>query len=229
MTPEMAFECLLVSDDPSVFCTMHRILKDFSITTNLCPSAAKAIDMLGEGSTDLIVIDWDNESSGELIQEVSLSRLRQKPTILAVAGEDQPTTGAHVLVHKPVTREEGTKSMRTAYSRMIEDFRKHVRYALMSPVLATDENGRMLQVTVTNIGDGGVGLSTKDTLGRGQILSFRLPLPGIGKEISVQARVVWTRDYGVGGCEFVRIPPIDLQIMHGWLRSRCRIRKPLID
>lgn len=228
MTPEMIFECLLVSHDPTVFCTMNRILEDFSIATNICLTASKAANLLEQGGTDLIVIDWDDDSY-TLVHDASMSRLKQKPTILALAPDDRIIPGVHVLVRKPLTRESGTKSMCVAYTRMIRDFRKHVRYALMTPVRATDDDNRTLSLTVTNIGDGGVGLSTRDTLAVGGTLSFSLLLPGTQREISIQARVLWTREYGVAGCEFVRIPPTDLQVMLDWLQSRCRIKKPLIN
>lgn len=229
MTPEMVFECLLVSHDPMVCRTMHRVLKDFSITTNICLSSSKAASLLNEGSTDLIVIDLDQESSADFVDRVSTSQLRQKPIILAVASDEEPRPGIHVILRKPVTRETGTKSMRVAYSRMVEDFRRHVRYAVMTPVNATDDNNRTIPLLVTNIGDGGVGLSTKSKLCVGDVLSFSLPLLGHGREISIQARVLWTRQYGAAGCEFLRIPPIDLQILHDWLTNRCRIKRPSFD
>jgi hypothetical protein len=241
MTPEMAFECLLVSHDPAVFCTMNQILQDFSICTNACPNPSKAADLLADGSTDLIVIDLESEHSSELIHQIFESHMRQKPTILAVSTVDCVIPGVHVFLRKPVTPESGTKSLKAAYSRMLKDHRKHTRFALMSPVLATDENEQTLPVTVTNIGEGGVGLTTNANIGDdgrgfitkkklaiGSIVSFRVPLPGLGKEIYIQARVLWTRQYGAVGCEFVRIPPSDLQALHAWLESRYRFKKPLI-
>ena len=230
MTPEMVFECLLVSHDPIVFCIMHRVLRDFSITTNICLTATKATDMLEEGSADLIVIDWDDdESSADLVHHVSASRLKQKPTILAVAANDRARPGVHVLLQKPVTPESVTRSMHVAYSRMLEEFRRHVRYAVMAPVRATDDNHRTIPVIVTNIGDGGVGLSTREKISVGDVLSFSLLLQGAAKEISIQARVLWTRHYGAAGCEFLRIPPFDLQILHDWLTTRCRIKRPVLN
>jgi PilZ domain-containing protein len=227
MTPEMTFECLLVSPDPAVFCTMHRILKEFSITTNICLSTSKALDVLGERGTDLVVMDWDADSPTEFVREVS--NTIHKPTILVLANENQIIPASDMVLRKPVTHEAGIKTLSTAYSRMVRDFRKHVRYAIMEGVLATDQNNRTLHLTVTNLGDGGVGLSTKENLQVGDVLSFSLPLPGIRLEISVQARVLWTRPYGAAGCEFVRIPARDLEVMLEWLRSRCRIKKPLLD
>ncbi|MGA2003358.1 MAG: PilZ domain-containing protein [Terriglobales bacterium] len=228
MTPEMAFECLLVSHDPAVFGTMDRILQDFSIHTNVCSNASRATNLLAEGSTDLIVIDFEDKDSTELMHLISESCMRQKPTILAVSTVDCAMPGVHVILRKPVTPESGTKSVKTAYSRMVRDYRKHTRFALMAPVLATGENNRTFSVTVTNIGEGGVGLTTKERLAIGSVVCFRVPLPGLGSPIHIQARVVWTRKYGIVGCEFVRIFPGDLLVLHAWLESRYRFKKPLI-
>jgi hypothetical protein len=229
MTPEMAFECLLVSHDPAVFCPMDRILRDFSIHTNVCQNPSSAVNLLADGSTDLIVIDLESEHSSELMEQIVESRIQQKPTILAVSAVDCVIPGVHVILRKPVTPESGAKSLKKAYSRMLRDYRQHTRFALMTPVLATDENNRTLSVTVTNIGEGGLGLTTKENLAIGSVLSFRVPLPGLSNEIHIQARVLWVRQYGVVGCEFVRIPPQDFHILHLWLESRYRFKKPLIS
>jgi CheY-like chemotaxis protein len=228
MTPEMAFDCLLVSDDPAVFCTMRQILRDFSIYTNVCSTPSQVANLLAGGSTDLIVIDLESEHSSELMQQIIESSVRQKPTILAVSPTDGVVPGVHVILRKPVTPESGVKSLRAAYSRMLGDYRKHTRFALMTPVLATDENDRQISATVTNIGEGGVGLTTQNQPGIGSILSFRVPLVGSGTAIDVQAKVLWTRQYGAVGCEFVRISSDDLLVLHAWLESKYRFKKPLV-
>ena len=98
----------------------------------------------------------------------------------------------------------------------------------MTSLVATDDNNRVVRVTITNIGQGGVGLNTKEQLVIGDELSFRLLLPGEKREIFTQARVLWTRDYGAVGCEFLRIPPVDVDILHNWLKRKGQVRKPLI-
>jgi|SRR5579872_154432 len=228
MTPEMAFECLLVSHDPAVFGTMERILQDFCVHTNVCSNPSRAANLLAEGNTDLIVIDLEDEDSSDLMQQITESRMGQKPTILAVSTVDCAVPGVHVILRKPVTPESGTTSVKTAYSRMLQDYRKHTRFALMTPVLATDENDRTFSVTVTNIGEGGVGLTSKERLDLGSIVSFRVPLPGLGGPLHIQARVLWTRKYGAAGCEFVRISRGDLLVLRAWLESKYRFKKPLI-
>ena len=41
--------------------------------------------------------------------------------------------------------------------------------------------------------------------------------------------MLWIREYGRAGCEFVRIPPVDATVLNEWLKSRIRVKKPLVD
>jgi hypothetical protein len=229
MTPEMAFECLLVSNDPAVFWAMDPLLQGFSIHTNVCSSSSRAANLLAEGGTDLVVIDLEDEDSSHLMHKIAEFRLRQKPTILAVSAVDCVVPGVHVVLRKPVTPESGAKSLQAAYSKMLQDYRKHTRFALLTPVLATDASNRTLSLTITNIGDGGVGLTSKENLVIGSILSFQLPLPELRALINIEARVLWTRQYGAAGCEFVRIAPDDLRVMRTWLESKYRFKRPPVS
>jgi len=228
MTSDMAFECLLVSRDPSVVCAMNKLLGNLSISTNICFSASKAFDQLSGNSTDLIILDWEDESA-DLVYRIQTSGKRQKPTIIAVSEPDCRVPGAHVVLRKPVTDVSAAHSLKAAYSRMLYDYRRHARYALMSSVTASDQNNRSLDVTITDIGDGGVGLSSREELAVGDALSFRLLLPDAQGPIHIEARVQWTRNYGAAGCEFLRIPPVDLNVLHDWLKSKIRVKKPLVE
>lgn len=226
MTSEMAFECLLVSRDPNVVCIMSRLLENLSISTNICLSSAKAFDQLADSSTDLIIVDWEDDSA-DLLHKIQKPGLWHKPTVVAVSSRDCPILGAHILLRKPVTEVSGSMSLHAAYSKMLCDYRRHARYALMSSVQATDQNDRSVNVTITDIGDGGVGISSKEEFSIGDVLCFRLLLPGAERPIYLEARVQWVRNYGVAGCEYLRIPPVDLNILHDWLKSKAQIKKPV--
>lgn len=228
MTSEMAFECMLVSRDPNVVCIMNRLLENLSISTNICWSSSKAFDQLADSSTDLIIVDWEDDSA-DLLHKLQKSGLWHKPTVVAVSSPDCPVLGAHILLRKPVTEVSGAISLKAAYSKMLCDYRRHARYALMSSVQVTDENNRSVNVTITDIGDGGVGISSKEEFSIGDVLCFRLLLPGAERPIYLEARVQWARNYGAAGCEYLRIPPVDLNILHDWLKSRAQIKKPVVD
>jgi len=70
MTPKMEFECLLVSQDPALYCTINKVLRNFSITVEHCLSASKASDVVTKGTHDLVVIDCEGEASSELLHAI---------------------------------------------------------------------------------------------------------------------------------------------------------------
>jgi CheY-like chemotaxis protein len=228
MTPEMVFDCLLVSHDPAVVCVLDPILQDLSMSTSVCPDATEASDILRQVSTDLVVVDLDNEDSTELVRRLGTSELHQKPTVLGVSATDRVLPGVHVLLRKPFNQQSGMNSLRRAYSRMVQDFRKHTRFALMTSVVARDEQDRPISIMVTNIGQGGLGFTAKIKIVPGTVLSMRVPLSGLGHHITIRARVLWNRDYGAAGCAFVELTDGDGRLLRDWLESKYRIRKPLI-
>jgi hypothetical protein len=229
MTSDMAFECLLVTHDPGVFGIVSRILLDLSICTEVCLSSSKALSRLAKGGTDLVVIDWEEESSSELLHEIWKSGNWQKPTVVAISPPDRRVPGVHIVLRKPVTAESGRKSLRVAYSRMLQDYRRHARHALMMSVSVTDDRNRTAPMNLMDIGDGGVGLCGEEKFIVGDGLSFRLFLPGANRDIHIQARVLWTREFGRIGCEFLRIPPVDVNILHDWLKDKMQVKKPLAE
>ncbi len=229
MTADMAFEGLIVSHDAGLYSVFDRVLRQLSISTNICLSASKACNQLTQGSTDLLVIDCDGEDWSEVMDRVWKSRTTKKPTVVAITRKEDRVPGAHVVLKKPVSMESGALSLKAAYHRMLHDYRQHARFALMTPVIATDADEKTVPVTITDIGDRGVGISSKEQLAVGTILRFRLQLQGAPREIVVEARVLWTREYGRCGCDFVHIPPVDTMLLHDWLKSRIRVKKPLIE
>jgi hypothetical protein len=225
MTPEMAFECVLLSTDPDVLRIVNRTLIDLAITTRIYFQASQAERAIAEGEMDLLVIDLVDESSLEFLRGMWKAGLKHKPTIVGISNQYQRIPGVHIKLEKPLTADSSLKSLKQAYSRMLVDYRLHARCALMIPVTAKDDNNRVIPLTVMDIGFGGVGLRVRQEIQIGQILAFRLLLPGASKTIYIEARVVWARDFGRMGCEFVRVPPVDLNVLHDWLKQKITVKQ----
>jgi hypothetical protein len=205
----------------------EQIADQLSISVNVCLSSLETFDQLSEGTTDLIIIDWEGDSAG-FLRRIRKSHGWRKPTVVAVSAKDSLVPGADVLLRKPATAQSVAKSLKAAYSRMIYDHRRHARYAPMSAVSASGDKNRSLDVSITNIGDGGIGLSAKEELHIGDTLSFHLLQPGTNRAVYIQARVRWARRYGAVGCEFLCIPPADLNLRHDWLTRKNQIKKPVV-
>ncbi len=229
MTADMTFEGLIVSHDAGIFRVMDRTLRQLSISASVCLGGSKARNHLTKHRTDLLVLDCDMNDWTEVMDEVWKSTRSKKPTVVAISRTQSRVPGAHVVVKKPITDEGAAESLKAAYHRMLHDYRRHARHAVMMPVVATDEKQGSVSIMVTDIGDGGLGISTKEPLSIGKELGLRLKLPRLHREIFLEVRVLWIREYGRAGCEFVRIPPVDATVLNEWLKSRIRVKKPLVD
>lgn len=229
MTSDMAFECLLISRDPQVICPVNRVLDDFSISTVHFFSASRVLTRLNPQCTDLFVVDYEDSSAPELLRQIKESNPSRKKTVVAVSSESRVIPDVDFVLEKPITNESTRSTFRLAYTRMLRDYRRSARYALMIPVTAIAQDKRTITLTVTNIGDGGIGMAGVVGISAGDVLSFSLPLPNAKRTIRIDAKIIWTREYGAAGCEFLRIPPVDLDILHDWLKSKCQIKKPAMD
>jgi len=229
MTPELEFECLLVSGDAGLRGTIKQVLYNFSIAVDDCLTASKACEMFPGQNHDLVVIDWDGDCSLPLLHTIWNSPNRRKSTILGISSDDRSIPGVHFVLRKPITSGSATESLKSAYRRMLLDYRLKARYAIMVPLTAQHSNGTKVSVTVTDIGEGGVGISSKEKLAVADELSFAVSLPKTPQPIHVQVRVVWTRQYGAAGCDFLSIPPVDREILRDWIKTKTQVKKPLIS
>ena len=225
----MAFECLLVSSDPDILRTINRTLIDFSLSTRICFHWSQAQRAISEGSVDLVVIDFVDEPSLELLRHIWTRAVRQKPTVVGITTSDRSIPGVHIRLRKPVTADSCLKSLKEAYSLMLVDYRHHARCAVMISVTGTDEFNRTVPITIMDIGYGGVGLRLREEAQVGQILSLSIALPGTKRPIHIEARVLWKREFGRTGCEFARVPPVDLNILHDWLKQQIVVKQPAVQ
>jgi len=72
----------------------------------------------------------------------------------------------------------------------------------------------------------GVGLQTKKRLAIRAILMLDLQLPNVSRALRIQARVLWVRQHGVAGCEFIRVNSDDLEVLQAWFKNRSHVAKP---
>ena len=228
MTPDMAFECVLVSKDANVVSIMTKTLEDLAISTNVCPTREGAVDYLSEGATDLVIVDWQKDSS-VLLHHITQSFFR-KPVVMVVSDTASPTPEAQLFLRKPLSVSSSDQSLRQAYSKLLQEYREHTRCALVGSVIAKNQYDRSVPITLTNISAGGVGFSIQDKelLLRGDLLSFPVLLPGTEITIQVEGRVLWMREYGAAGCEFANIAHGDHCILEAWLEQKCHVKKPRV-
>ncbi len=231
MTPEMVFECLVVSDDRQVVSLMDRDLERLSIDIEHCANPTEGLGLLARRDIDLVVCDSRGAPDEmKLLNGVLNTDRKRKPTVLTIVDGPFLTisakhAGAHVIIQKPLTQESSARGLKTAYSRMVREERRNARHAIMRFVVAKNECGELLPVTVTDICERGVGLLSKQKLNVGELLSFDLTLPNAATSINAQVQVLWVR-HNLAGADFERMSEAERQFLYRWLASRVRRDRP---
>jgi DNA-binding NarL/FixJ family response regulator len=229
MTPEMVFECLVVSDDLQVLSLMNCSLDRLSIDVERCASPVEGLDLLAKRDVDLVVCDFKG-APGEtkLLNEALTSDRKRKPTIITIV--DGPllalgakSAGAHVVIRKPLTPESSAQGLKTAYSRMVREERRAARCAIMSRVLAKNRRGELIQITITDVSEHGVGLFSRQKLAVGDLLSFDLALPNTERPFRAEIRLLWSR-HNLAGADFKSMSIADRQFLHAWFASREKLQ-----
>ena len=228
MTPEMSFECLFVSRDPALCSTIQTVMRNFSIIVDHCLCSSEACQEIANGTHELVVIDWEGDASFDFMKAIWNLTAKKKPTTMVISDDVASVPGAHVTLCKPVTLDSGTKSLKTAYVRMLLDYRMHARHAVRVCGTAKDENGQSFAIMVTDLSEKGIGIRNSVPVVVGTTLSLTVPLGGAPIPLHLSARVVWARGYGTAGCEIVDMPPVDRVIFRAWLKARTQVKKPLI-
>jgi hypothetical protein len=228
MTPDMKFEALLVSQDLQVLQRTLETMEDLSIDVDVCRSASRAVDLLTKRSFDLVILDCDKGNGVAEIAKTLKSKVNLKTTIAALvdgpfSGRQIMEAGAHVLMRKPLTHNFNRDFRNVVYSRMVREWRRHPRYAVRWLVAAKDSTDKPVPVTMENISRAGVGLCLVPKLLIGDILTFRLLLPGTNQIIRFDARVLWSLRDHRAGAEFVNISTIDADVLDTWLKSKHRV------
>src|SRR5260370_6755889 len=178
MTPEMVFECLVVSDDIQVLSLMKCALDRLSIDVERCANPVKGLEGLGKWDVGLVVGDCKGGAGEiELVNGVLTSDRKRKPTVITVV--DSPflalgakSAGAHVIIRKPLTRESSAQGLKTAYSRMVREERRAARYAIMRRGLAQNQRGGLVPITITAISQDRSGPFSKKKNNDGELLKF---------------------------------------------------------
>lgn len=226
MTPDMVFECLMVSEDKHVLFLMNSALERFSINVQTCGTPAEGLGVLAKRDVDLVVCDCTG-TPGEakfLNGVLKSDDKKRKPTVLTVVGDPflalrAKGAGAHFVMRKPLTRDSTAQGLKTAYSRMVREERRNPRLAIMKRTLATNRRGELFQITITDVSEHGVGLLSRRNLAAGDLLTFDLALPNAERSFRAEVRLLWSR-HNLAGADFKRMSIADRQILHGWLASK---------
>ncbi|HSA92623.1 MAG TPA: PilZ domain-containing protein [Terriglobales bacterium] len=221
----MRANTLLFSQDPEVVRVLARALDELSIGVEICPDVHSVIDRLESHKFDAVIVDSDEGCNAwGLLAGMRKSRLNRRSVGVALA-RDQETfrtafdMGANLVIDKPIRGERAARNLRAAQAVILRELRRCTRYSV--EVTATLETGSgVVQATVIDVSEGGVGLRAWKPLTQGESGQIRFTLPETATSFEARVEIVWTKDGGRAGTRFLNFAPLSKLALERWLGAR---------
>lgn len=222
---EFGIAMLLVCEDGRVLDTLNRALDRFSVKTTLARTLAEARTHLQSRKFDSIVVDFQNaEVATGVLRAMRESKMNTASIIMAIADKSAESQeafkcGATFTIPRLQTVDQAIRCLRSAYSLVLRNKRTSIRFPLDQEISIFRENEPPLEGRITNLSETGMKLTCQVALHKGSMLNVVFKLPNAA-QIKTAMLVVWVRDNGETGGQFVKLDAISLKGIQEWINSK---------
>ena len=225
-------ESLLLSRDADVFRVLRPTLEKLSIEVEICQEAKKASEILISDKFDAVIVDCDDLPGGvEVLEGLRATPSNKNSVTFAIVNGKKTTTqeafgmGVNFVLHKPLSALNATRCFNAALSFMLRERRRYFRHPVKMLVCVV-LNDKELQVTSTNISEGGMALLLHQALPKNSTPRLRFTLPGTSHTLEVETEVAWADPKGFAGLRFLNLPPGSQELLEVWLNDQMEQQIP---
>lgn len=221
----MTLQALLVSTDDAAAEVLGRVLPDYGIALDRSSYPETSMARVEQQKFDALLLDFDDPAHAtEVLQHAR--RLHSGPPSLTVALVADParvrdilTSGAHFVLHKPLTDETTRAGLRAVAALLNRERRCSLRVPVQAPVELTLPDSRNVEGILLDLSETGMEVLTAEPQLADNLLGFRFQLPGGGLEIKAHGKVAWANPNGQTGVRFLDIPPELSAELKKWVLS----------
>ena len=217
---------LLLCEDAGALNVTHQVLLDCGFTVLVAATAPSARQLIAGNRFDVGVYDEEVKGAAELAAAPAPGVSPGVVFAMIVNPKDNSVLRkrVHFLVQKPVAAEVFTRSVKAAFSTILQQkravFRHPVQIESLSASLLHEGRERTLKpVTILNLGRGGLCLSAGEMLPQGASIVVDFRLPGTQHIVRSIGTVIWTHSSWKAGVKFTHIPPLEQDRLYRWLDS----------
>jgi hypothetical protein len=220
-----SFTALVLSDHPDAF-LMKAVLESHGFRVAKAIDVASAERLCRNERFDLAVYDQNVAGALELAGTGSpLSRPRVAVGLVPTTQIHQVVgKRLHLVLRRPFTEEELSKTVKAAYGPIAADRRLNFRYEVNLKVdacnlLHAGELRALTEVTIVNFSLTGMCLESREMLPQTARIHLSFPLPGEDVTMRVAGTVIWALASGRSGIKFNHLDSQTQQKLQVWLDS----------
>lgn len=219
----MTLQALLVSSDDSVADVLGRVLPTFGLAMDRSSDLETTITRIQQQKFDALILDFDDADAARAVLEQA-SRLGTGPLTIALVGDPAKvreilSSGAHFVLHKPVSEEAAKAGLRPAAALLSRERRRAFRVPVQAAVEITMPDERKVDGILLDLSETGMDVLTAETQSSGALLKFHFQLAGGGPEVQGHGQVAWANPNGQTGVHFGDIPEAAWSELKAWLKA----------
>src|SRR5438132_686385 len=206
----MTLESVLVSRDWQEISVLECILGSLHIGVHVECDPDRARAKLSRSKVDAVIIDRDLRGTESLAASLcSLQGNGNSVPLLLLSGSpghhDLPATGATFFLEKPISVEQAVRTLSAARNMMLTGRLRYYRQTLDIPVSLTFDTRTKVNVQLTNVSRGGIGVRVRRSIDISGPIKVRFSLPGLKGPVQAMGELAWTDTNGTAGIRFVGI------------------------
>ena len=218
----MTLQALLVSKDDYSAEVLSRALANCAIAVERFSELEIALHRLGEQRFDCLIVDFDDADTAlQLLQMATQPKPAALISIALLSDENSVRqilkTGAKFILHKPVSSEQATATLRAATALLRRERRRSFRVPVQAPVQVALSGGDQIEGIMLDLSQTGMDLLAAQPLERSAQIGLRFTLPDGSLEVDTHGEIAWANPNGQSGVRFLDLPESQVDKLKTWL------------
>lgn len=223
----MTLHALLVSKDDYAAEVLSRALANFAVAVERFSEAEIALHRLGEQRFDNVIVDFDEPEIANQILQVAIKPEAGTLITIGLLSDAKRVrevlkAGAKFILHKPVTGEHATATLRAATALLRRERRRSFRVAVQAPVQISLSGGDPIEGIMLDLSQTGMEVLAAQPMHPAALIGLRFSLPDGDVEIDAHGEIAWANPNGQSGVRFLDLPATQVEKLKAWLLANAR-------
>ena len=220
----MTLQALLVSKDDDAADVLIRVLAGFGVAVERFSETEIALQRLGEQRFDSLIVDFDEPDTARHLLEalpqskpgalITMALLREESSVREIL-----QSGAKFILHKPVTAEQASATLRAATSLLRRERRRSYRVPVQAPVQIRVAGEDEIEGILLDVSQTGIDVLAAQALHPAALIGLRFTLPDGSVEVDAQGEVAWANSNGQSGVRFLEVPASQAEKLNAWVQA----------
>jgi CheY-like chemotaxis protein len=221
----MILQALLVSTDDPAADVLGRVMPDYGIALDRSSNAETSLARVEQQKFDALILDFEDPGhAAEVLQQARRLRSGNPPLTVALVADpaavrDILSSGAHFVLHKPLTDEKARAGLRAVAALLNRERRRSLRVPVQAAVELTLPDSRTIEGILLDLSETGMEVLTAESQAPDSLLAFRFQLPGVALEIKAHGNVAWANPNGQAGVRFRDVPEEVSAELKKWVQA----------